>query len=487
MFLKTQKGICELLDSVAEMIDLLDKLGNKAAAIDDCLAAIGAVQSQLSQESTPPSASFEKLNELLIFFNDSNHALLTGQTYRKESGLEIVSSLQQTIREEIPAKLKIAFFPYKASMWDSLESIYHAAMNDDNCVAQVIPIPYYQLSQSQAIPHYEGDRFPKDIPITHFNDYNLENEQPDIIYVHNIYDQYNTLTRVHERYFTSNLKNYTDMLVYVPYHISAYSDTERFLAFNLPTVQFVDKIILAGDYLYKRAVADGVPRDKLLALGSPKFDALLRALNHEDANPPKWKEETEGKTVFLLNTGCLFFALDPFGSLENIANFFNIPRFIDNSVVIWRPHPLTKASIEKYTPALLSHYERITTDVKTHDKLYPGVIFDEEDDYLPALTAADALITAESSLLRSFLLTEKPIVLYHREMPKSSLLPPDSFYYVHNRSEPWFEVVRNLANGLDPLAKNRKGLVSKCYTNTDGTSGIKIYERIKHEVLLQYN
>lgn len=487
MFIKTKNGICELLDSVAEMLGIMNKLSNKAAAINDCLAAIGAVQSQLDQESTRPAGVFKRLDDLRLFLHSSENTLSKDQSIQEESGIEKVRQLQQTIQEEIPGKLKIAFFPYKASMWDSLESIYHATMNDDNCVAQVIPIPYYEIAQNKAIIQYEGERFPKNVPITHFNDYNLEIEQPDIIYVHNIYDQYNTLTRVHEQYFTSNLKNYTDMLVYVPYHISSYNNENVYLAFNLPTIQFVDKIILAGDHLYKRAISDGVPAEKLLPLGSPKFDALLNVLKGTVAYQPKWKKETEGKTVFLINTGCLFFAHDPFGSFENIVNFFNIPRFVENSVVIWRPHPLTKASIEKYTHGFLSHYERLTEEVNDGDKMYPGVIIDTEDDYLPALKAADVLISTEGSLLRSYLLTEKPVLYYYREMPKISLLPPDCFYFVHNRSEPWFEVVKNLAKGQDPLAQKRKGLASKIYANTDGTSGEKIHQQIKQAALTQHN
>ena len=38
---------------------------------------------------------------------------------------------------------EIVFLPYKASMWDSLESVWKAADADPECDAYVIPIPYY--------------------------------------------------------------------------------------------------------------------------------------------------------------------------------------------------------------------------------------------------------------------------------------------------------------------------------------------------------
>lgn len=50
-------------------------------------------------------------------------------------------------KEESSKKIKVAFFPYKISMWDSLESIWEAADRDESCECQVIPIPYYSKTQ----------------------------------------------------------------------------------------------------------------------------------------------------------------------------------------------------------------------------------------------------------------------------------------------------------------------------------------------------
>lgn len=37
------------------------------------------------------------------------------------------------------------FFPYKASMWDSLESVYLVAKEDSDCDVYCVPISYYIL------------------------------------------------------------------------------------------------------------------------------------------------------------------------------------------------------------------------------------------------------------------------------------------------------------------------------------------------------
>ena len=91
----------------------------------------------------------------------------------------------ETAAGEIPAKLEVVFLPYKASMWDSLESIWRAADADPECNVRVIPIPYYDRNpdHSFAAMHYEGKDFPDYVPITHYSEYDIESNQPDIIYI----------------------------------------------------------------------------------------------------------------------------------------------------------------------------------------------------------------------------------------------------------------------------------------------------------------
>ena len=53
---------------------------------------------------------------------------------------EIKNSILYDIND---SKKEVVFLPYKASMWDSLESVWKAADEDPECDAYVIPIPYY--------------------------------------------------------------------------------------------------------------------------------------------------------------------------------------------------------------------------------------------------------------------------------------------------------------------------------------------------------
>lgn len=113
------------------------------------------------------------------------------------------------MKNDIKVKLEILFMPYKSSMWDSLESIWREASADPDCDAYVVPIPYYDRNPDHSFGdfHYEGREFPKDVPVIHYENYDLEERRPDIIYIHNPYDGENLVTSVDPRFYSGELKN----------------------------------------------------------------------------------------------------------------------------------------------------------------------------------------------------------------------------------------------------------------------------------------
>ena len=103
---------------------------------------------------------------------------------------ELINSLtgqlrqvRRLIEKEVPDRLEAVFLPYKASMWDSLESIWRAADEDPDCDAYVIPIPYYDRNPDGSFreEHYEGKEFPADVPITSYDEYDFGSRMPDLI------------------------------------------------------------------------------------------------------------------------------------------------------------------------------------------------------------------------------------------------------------------------------------------------------------------
>ena len=71
--------------------------------------------------------------------------------------------ISNSLRNDISVRREVVFLPYKASMWDSLESVWRAACEDEDCDAYVIPIPYYDKNPNGSFRkmHYEADQYPE--------------------------------------------------------------------------------------------------------------------------------------------------------------------------------------------------------------------------------------------------------------------------------------------------------------------------------------
>ncbi len=191
-----------------------------------------------------------------------------------------LSQIEKSIKSDIVQKIEIAFLPYKASMWDSMESVWIAASEDPNCEVFVVPLPFYDRNPDWSFKtyFYEGEIFPEYVPITPYSDYNLEEIRPDIIYIHNPYDGDNFITSVHPNYYSDKLKEYTEQLIYIPY----FSNSGKMGQVGAISSSYfnVDSIIIQSenvrDFFDKR-----IPSEKLVALGTPKFDRVINICNND--------------------------------------------------------------------------------------------------------------------------------------------------------------------------------------------------------------
>ena len=159
----------------------------------------------------------ENIYQMGESLSDENRCRKVSKKIKKQ-----LTSLQNGIKYDLPDdKKEVVFLPYKASMWDSLESVWKAADEDPNCDAYVIPIPYFDKNPDGSFreEHYEGDLYPEYVPITRYDEYDLEERRPDVIYIHNPYDECNHVTSVHPYFYSKNLRNFTDKLVYIPYFV----------------------------------------------------------------------------------------------------------------------------------------------------------------------------------------------------------------------------------------------------------------------------
>lgn len=382
---------------------------------------IGESIEQSEGEGTGAVSCLEEYCEILYQISRSTDGRQVA-VYRDQLD-RILQLAEYEVKEHLPVdRLKVVFLPYKASMWDCMESVWEAADVDPECEALVVPIPYYEKNGQGSIVRecYEGGLFPKDVPVIPYRAYHLEEEQPDIVYIHNPYDGGNTITTVHPDYYSSNLKKYTGLLVYIPYYICGNGPLPD-CHLSLPAYEYVDKIIVQDEEKVKNLL-DFVPEDKIVVLGTPKVDRI-RKLNQkkdeilENGIPQEWREKIRGKKVILYNISVTGILRNSKYAMDKIRYVLSCFEGREDVVVWWRPHPLLEATLQSALPALYGEYMEIK-------RAFAGSrngILDETGDAAVAAVIADAYLGENTtSLMHYFGVLGKPVMYTNWEITEDN-------------------------------------------------------------------
>ncbi len=320
--------------------------------------------------------------------------------------------IENSVRNDVPIRKEIVFFPYKASMWDSLESVYLAAKEDPECDAYCVPIPYYDVNSDGSLGqmHYEGKDYPKNIEITDWEKYDLEKRRPDVAYIHNPYDGNNLVTRVHERFFSSNIKKYVDNLVYIPYFSSSGGMSE--VRQMSPAYVYADYIVTQSES-FRQFYDKRLPDKKFLPFGSPKFDRVIRICDNPPEPPASWKAKMEGKKVYFYNTSIGSMLSNTKAFLNKMEYVFKCFQGRKDACLLWRPHPLLESSFEAQRPQYKPIYDSLKKQFVESD----WGIYDDTADVTNSIALSDAYISVPGSSVASlFGIAGKPLFMLNNNI-----------------------------------------------------------------------
>lgn len=369
------------------------------------------------------------------------------------------------------SKKEVVFLPYKASMWDSLESVWKAADEDPECDAYVIPIPYYDKNPDGSFKemHYEGELYPKYVPITDWQAYDLEKRHPDVIFIHNPYDEHNYVTSVHPFFYSKNLRRFTDKLVYIPYFMTGGYMSESFKI--MPSYLYADNIVTQSELM--KEYYDSFVHDKLLPLGSPKVDRIISD-SCLTSMPEEWKEKIEGKKVFLYNVSISSILAQGEECLKKIHYVLRVFDENKDAVLLWRSHPLLEATIQSMRPQLREEYSKLISYVRE----MPNGIFDENPDVTLSVKVADAYIgEGTSSLVGMFGVQGKPIFLTNEKITIDSWKDNKKIsVYDCIKVEENLWIVSGIDNYL--YCRNNKGELRRYQIPGVPADGIRQYNKI---------
>lgn len=497
-----------------------------ADVLADCFAAFETIERTLRRIVSRDrgmvywellSRSEKCLKKLREGLADGDHQIRQEAAERAELCL---FELKKALLDEDEIQYVVVFLPYEASMWDSMDTIWGCAARDSRCRVYVSPIPYFERKPDHSLGqmHYDGDLFPEYIDIIDYRILNLESLRPDVIYIHNPYDEYNHVTSIAPEFYSRELKKHTDKLVYVSYFIpGVYQSVESAAVFCQTTGMFYADIIIAQSQVHKQLLAaNGNAPDKIAVLGNPKLDYVMKYAcsvcsaeqqggqpsspnaggerNEQSAYriniPDVWKKKLSGRKAVLL---CM--SIGSFLLWDNMIEMYEA--FIDflinhyESAVLFRPHPLLEATIKSLRPDKYQKYIEFLDKYIENDRF----VLDCQTDSIAAVQCSDCMISDYSSLCFSYAVTGKPVaILIH------SSLPSDDYYYAFDYRGAYFiqisEYLREgkipagytafleeFMSGRDPKRAERMARIKDSVANIDGTSGQKIHEYVMNQIV----
>ncbi len=427
-----RRQLFSIWDSLQEAHQVLGELqakgqkGEMAELLADCQDGAIAIGNQIEAvygEGTKSVQALEAYCETLYHIAeglDNEDACRENRSLADRQLAEAKAHMEK----EIPDRMEVVFLPYKASMWDSLESIYLAAREDPACDAYCVPIPYYDKNADGSFGelHDEQGEYPKNIEVTDWRTYRLEDRKPDIIFIHNPYDDWNLVTSVEPRFYSKKLRNYTDKLVYVPYFVLDEIEEDNKAAIEnmkhfcfLPGTVYAHKVIVQSegmkkiyiDEYIKAAEEQGAKVDreqleeKFEGLGSPKFDKVQNTTKEDLEIPEDWmkvirKPDGSWKKIILYNTSINSFLAHEDKMLRKMKNVFAIfKEHREDVALLWRPHPLLENTLRSMRGGLLDEYEEIVRQYKEEG----WGIFDDTADMNRSVTLSDAYYGDGSSMV----------------------------------------------------------------------------------------
>lgn len=370
----------QLLDQIHENIEMLLRCGERNTAsqllqeTQNVAIGIGESIEKKLGEGTETVSCLEQYCEIayqLYEVVSQNEGI---------NGTEVRAILDQALRmvqqaaEAMQIPKEVVFMPYRITQWKHMEKVWKAACEEENTIVRVVPVPYYykkQLGREVSEMQYDGDQFPKEVPITPYNEYFMENNHPDVIYIQAPYDEWNYSVTIHPNYYAPELWKNTDQLIYIPwFKIDEMNpEDERGLKSRnyfvpMPGVVWADRIALQSeamkqsyvDYLSDWAGEDtrSMWEEKISGDGAWIYEEEPEAADLD--LPADWKDK-KILLYYVSGNGLMEHKEKMLRKMEDSLEIFREQS--DKIHILWLQDDLLEERLQSRIPELLQGYREI--------------------------------------------------------------------------------------------------------------------------------
>ena len=407
---KSKQKILKTVDKLGEYNETLKKFSSSSKYLFD---KILHECNKLVDEIDISDCSSEQREAL-----EEYKKLINSPEYDTDLSKKALDVFFQQIQEEKEA-YRILFLPYKYSMWDSFESIFEAAKEDENCEAYVMPIPYYDKDQEGNFTemHDESESYPDDVGIISWRNNQVDEIDPDVIFIHNPYDGNNRVTSIHPKYYTNKLVCKDRIVIYVPYYVS-YTEDEGISVFMGGAEYYTDYVIVQSEWYKEKFELEMLKHNilndgnKFIILGNPKYDKIRSLNKYEYPLKDDWKEklfdESDNKKfTILLDTTLEILLKKREKMLDKIGDVIDLFENRDDLALIWRPHPLIESTLRNMYSELIPMYIKLVERCKKLE----NCIFDDTNDMHTAIAWSDAFMGKYGSMIELYRVAKKPTIM----------------------------------------------------------------------------
>lgn len=396
-----------------EITKLLDshKTDGAIGLLSQCQDTAIQIGTYIEENQGDGFVTVKYLEEYCELIYQLSERIIAGEIITVEIADKQLETIRNSIIKDIKVLKEVVFVPFKADCWSYMEGLWKEYNEDPSVRALVMPIPYYEKKAMGEIAeqYYDINDYPDYVTIIDYNSYDFEKRQPDMIVIQYPYDNDNFVTTVDSKFYSKNLKQYTDELVYIPYFKTeeigqgeerAYKVMDNYVL--SPAVVYADRVMVQSENIKKMYVKKLVEffgeesrqrwENKIDETGAYLYAENKYVSKDKIDMPEEWRKvifrpDGSAKKVVIYNTsisGLFEHKKKMIDKMHSVFATFKENR--NDIVVIWRPDPLVDTTIPTTDPNLYKAYEDMVCDYKTNS----SGIYDDSGDMDRLLMLADA-------------------------------------------------------------------------------------------------
>lgn len=336
---------------------------------------------------------------------------------------ECLSNLEDTVSRRKEA----VFLPFKAEYFERFETEYRKLIEDPDYDVYIIPIPYYYKDYDGSLINmqYDLESYDKSLNVIHCDSFNFLIHKPDVIYIQYPYDGTNEVTGIPPFLYSSNLKNYTDKLIYIPWFVTEDFTIDSGRNFKnmryyvtVPGVVNSDKVYVQSAMIrdtYIAALCQWAGGDTRSVWEKKIIDREELSMQKTVDYPKDWKKYLykAGKNrrkimLFHVETGSLVSDNGILSKIERNLRIFESNR--EEIMLIWKEHSELN-QLKNINPQMYEKYFEMVDRFKTMDfGIYVTDISNEE------YAMIDAYYGDAGVIAHKFRNMDKPVMIQNVEI-----------------------------------------------------------------------